>query len=394
MDDWIASVSKGWRTQPVHVPHAWHDPPLDPDRLFALTVRASLPFRAGFRFQAVTDVRFSTATGIISAPGDLLPDDSDANWEAYRRRLPDDITGPGFRITVTQPLWLDFPLWSRVRDLVRPLWESVGYPVLPVAAEINHGGGHRTGHPPLRDSGNAVLTFVLRGRLTTQVFESDAPDEPAAEKWDTSTGGVVYLPAGTRFADNHDADCVTLRLRIPADRRLASASVFDLVNNMIDSRRISDKVPYVDQDALRYDHGGLATVPGLADTGHAFRELVATSNLPRIMRILWTRRVSACGLEPAPAPRHEISLYREQLVRLREQPVRMPQADDSAMWAVNGHVFAVEGSAADHILDRLRGGEAVRVGALWGQAGPTGGITALLSKLHALRGIDLVKENG
>lgn len=389
MDDWIASVGTGWCERPVHVPRAWHDPPLDPDRLFALTVRASTPFRAGFRFQAVTDVRFATEAGTIPAPGELLPDGTDATWEAYRLRLPAGVTRGGLRVTVTQPLWLDFPLWSRVRDIIRPLWETVGYPVLPVVAEVDHGHHHRSGSQ--RDLGSTVLTFVLRGRVTTLVH--DAPDAPAAEKWDTTAGGVIHLPAGTRFAEEYDADVVTLRLRIPAHGGLAAASVFELVNNMIDTRRTIDTVPYVDQTVLRDDNGGLAVVPDLADTGESFRELLAASNLPRVTRILWTRRVSACGLEPAPAPRDEIPPHGGQLVRPRERPVRMPQTD-GAMWAVNGHVFAVAGDSADSILDRLRGGETVPVDRLWDRSGPTEGVSALLSRLHALRGIDLVEENG
>jgi hypothetical protein len=115
-------------------------------------------------------------------------------------------------------------------------------------------------------------------------------------------------------------------------------------------------------------------------------ELARGPALARELAILWAKRVSACGLEPVPAP---LGIELAPGDRVRRDPrteiVRMRRHGES-IWAVNGHAFALRGTG-ERALRRIvasleRGGG--RVDALCrGDAG----VHAVLEMLAELRAL-------
>ncbi|WP_433181805.1 hypothetical protein [Actinoallomurus sp. CA-150999] len=378
---WDTLADRHWDRTPVVLPGREDEPPVDAGRAFDVAVAAAAPFRAGTRFRALPDVRFFTAAGRIRAPGDRLPGPDDPTVDHYLKRLD----GEPSLLAVEQPLMLDAALWSQVRDLIRPLWQRVGFPVLPVVAELTIGDGLDRDDGPADASTHAVLTWVLRGRMEVRV--ESAPPAGPRETLRVEPGDVLYRPGGRRVQESHQDGCLALHLRIPMDPRLPSAAVTGLVADLLQARRADGgRVPYLPFPPPRDPDGVVTPIAPLVAAGEALSGAAGDPELNRILRVQWARRVSACGLEPVPDPGAPAALTPDHLVRLTGEVIRMPDGPGAALWAVNGHVFAVRGTSADGLLDRLR--TPVTVGEL--TAGGDG-LLPLLHRLSALRGIEVLE---
>jgi hypothetical protein len=147
-------------------------------------------------------------------------------------------------------------------------------------------------------------------------------------------------------------------------------------------------VPYLPYLAYPARRGGPAAAP-LLEASRALGAIARGPALARELAIGWAKRVSACGLEPPPAPL-EISLAPGDRVRRapRTSLVRMRWAGAS-IWAVNGHAFALRGRGERElrrILASLRG-RGARVGAL---CGGDESLRAALEVLAGLRALEVV----
>ena len=357
--------------------------PLTVEDAYRLTAEASAPFRAGTRFHVLPDVRFDTGAGRIRAPGKLLPGPDDSGPDGYRRRLGAELAGPGWLLTVEQPLFLDFASWARVRDGVDGLWRRVGFPVVPVGAELVFGAGVTRNTGLARDAQHAVLAWVLRGRLRVR-FDGTAAIQ-------AGTGELAYWPAGLRYTETFDDDCLALLLRIPGDARLPVDAVQRTVVEFAGTGLAADQeVPYLSVPPGL--GGAVPAVDPLAHAATAVRELSTDPELTRTLRVRWAARVSAAGLEPVPPPREPVRLDARHRVRGTAEVVRMRDGRSGWIWAVHGHAFAVRGEVWS-LLRRLRAGDAIRVGDLCGTTAdgrPDPGALALLTTLHRLRGIEVL----
>ncbi|MFF9094313.1 hypothetical protein ACF1AX_14470 [Streptomyces sp. NPDC014802] len=360
---------------------------LDAGRAYRVMVEAAHPFRAGTRFRALPDVRFLVEGGRIRTPGDLLPGPEDGTAEQYADRLDARLRGNGRLLAVEQPLLLDHALWAQVRDLVVPLWERIGHPVLPVVTELALGEGITDEDGLRREPVHAALVWVLSGSVTAvPAHEQDGPTTTAR------AGELLHWPAGRPHALRYGPRTLALRLLVPADTRLLTEAVKDVVAGMLHERRGHDQVPY-----LSYPPPGTEArapeVPELAETGAGLREVTGEDRLGLVLRVLWARRASAAALEPAPAPRGPVRLAPGDRVRPASPVVRMPLGEGQGwIWAVDGHAFSLRGTLGDRVLDLLRKHGACTVADLCAAVGPgrEHQVVALLEKLHALRGVDTV----
>lgn len=386
--DWGVFGSRYWNAAPVVLPGRHDETVVDADRAYDAVVAASAPFRAGTRFRALPDVRFFTAAGKIGAPGDSLPGHDDPTVDHYVKRLGDG----GVLLSVEQPLVLDFPLWSQVRDLIGPLWRKVGFPVLPVTAELTIGSDFSRGDGLTGEPTHAVLTWVLWGSMEVRLWRG-GPDAPGVDRPERTlragTGDLVYRPARYRHAEVYDERCLALHLRVPVDRRLPVAAVTGLLADLLQDRRdTGGEVPYLAFPPPPGPDGSVPEMMPLAAAGAALLGAADDPELDRVLRVRWARRVSACGLEPAPGPREPAALTGDQRVRATADIVRMPDEPGSTIWAVNGHAFTVRGASVDHVPQLLK--SPVTVGELTGESGS--GVLALLHRLYALRGIEVVGD--
>ncbi|XTZ17286.1 hypothetical protein ACQSSU_07965 [Micromonospora echinospora] len=376
-DPWSVLADRHWTVAPVVLPAP---SPLTVAEAYRLIAEASVPFRAGTRFHVLPDVHFDTAAGRIRAPGHLLPGTADADPDDYRGRLGAELAGQGWLLAVEQPLFPDFASWARVRDGVTALWRRVGFPVVPVGAELVFGDGVTRAATLARDSHHAVLAWVLRGRLRV-----DVQGGPTLR---VRAGELGYRPAGLRWTETFTDDCLALLLRVPGDARLPAGTVHQTVTELAGATAAEDAVPYL---PLPEAAGPVAVADPLARATAAVRQLSTATDLTRTLRVRWAARVSAGGLEPVPAPREPVRLTADQRVRRTAEVVRMPDGRSRWIWAANGHAFTVQG-AAGRLLRRLRPDVPVGVGALCGvdeDGRPDAGALALLTTLHRLRAVEV-----
>ncbi|WNZ09944.1 hypothetical protein [Streptomyces sp. 11x1] len=374
---WDLFAARHWERTPVVVPAPGGPLTVDADRAYTTMVEAARPFRAGTRFQALPDVRFHVEDGRIRAPGDLLPGPGDTTAERYAERLDQRMASRGRLLVVEQGLMLDPPLWAGVRSLVTPLWERVGFPVLPVVAELVLGEGIAERH----GSPHSALVWVLRGSLT-------ATPRGSGPTLDAEAGDLLHWPADRPHTLTFGPRTMALRLLVPRDPRLATAEVTGVVAGLLHARRGQERVPY-----LPYPPDGPTPpdVPELASTAELVREVTATPRLGRLLSAVWARRVSAAGLEPAPDARPPVRLSPGDRLRPASAVVRMPLDDGQTwLWAVDGHAFSLRGTLGERVLDRLRQGDTPTVRDLCAVAGPghDEAVVALLEKLYTLRGVD------
>ncbi|MFJ8649398.1 hypothetical protein ACIRNI_25160 [Streptomyces sp. NPDC093546] len=382
---WDEFAARHWEREPVVLPAPGGTGRVAVRPAYAVMAEAARPFRAGTRFRALPDVRFLVDGGRIRAPGDLLPGPGDTTAARYAARLDTRMEGRGRLLAVEQPLVLDHALWNGVRELVTPLWERVGHPVLPVVSELALGDGGTDRDGLNREPVHSTLVWVLHGTLTA------TPPGPAGGVALTAgAGDLLHWPAGRPYALRYGARTLALRLLVPGDPRLLTEAVKDVVAGMLHQRRGDDRVPYLAYPPATED--GAPDVPELAATGAALREMAGEDRLDRVLRILWARRASAAGLEPVPGPRPAVRLSPDDRVRPGSPVVRMPLEDErSWVWAVDGHAFSLRGTLGERVLDRLGRDGAPSVRELCAEAGPgrEAGVVALLEKLYALRAVDV-----
>ncbi|KUO15573.1 hypothetical protein [Streptomyces dysideae] len=403
--DWALFGQRYWARQPTRLRAR---PPVGLDEIHALTVQSCAPFRAGTRFWVMPDVRFLVGDGWLRAPGTRLPDTADRTLDDYLDRLDADVSGQGYLLTVRQPLLLDFALWSAVRAAIRGLWCTVGWPNLPVVAEVLIGDRFTQHVGATEAPTHAALTWVLRGRMDVRLWDERNGPPPAAiadpdrdldgvRTLSADAGELLYWPGDQRHVDTYRERCVALRLRIPVDRRLPFTALRDLLADLVHGRQGNDDtVPYFPfGPGSRVDEQD-GVLPHLTALGDELREIVDGEQLRRMLRVRWAALRSAAGLEPIPVPREGIPMTRQTRVRRSSEIVRMPDGPGHEVWAVNGNVFTLPKAASDRVFAALHNGEETSVAevcrAIGGGADKNDkSVLALLDKLYRLRGIDVAE---
>lgn len=340
--------------------------PVTLPRTFEVLVAACAPFRAGTRFRAVPDVRFHVDRGRLRAPGDLLPDTTDASMTGYAHRLDTRLGGEAYLLTVEQPFVLDFELWAGVRAAVEPLWHAVGWPSLPVVTELLVGDRYTDHTGPTDFASHAELTWVLHGRLRTGA-RTVGPNE------------LLYRPPGDQHTTEYGERCVVLRLRIATDAALVGPALRGVLADLVQRERGPD-VTYVDPSGDPRAE--------LADLTSTVRRIAESPDLVRTLRRRSLVRRSAAGLEPAPPPRFPMAIERGQSIRVTGEIVRMPDGPGRELWAVHGHAFPLGGEAGERLFQLLRPGAECTIDDLCAASGAppdeVGALVRILYRLHAV----------
>lgn len=408
--DWTPLLPH-WDRRPFHLPRV-APPPLSPGRAFDLVVRAAEPFRAGTRFMALPDVRFYLDGGVLRAPGDLLPGPEDrGDPQRYVRRVRERLHGAHFQLRVTQPLFLDYALWSHARALLAGLFAQVGCPALPVEAVLWVGEAAPQTLGTRLQPRHACLRLPLLGACAAQLWRArpssraDSRCAPAGERAPAATlharaGEALCWPGRWWHRDSDDGACLGLSLAIPTQGGDAMIAVKDALAESVDAALGEDeRVPMLSYPPRARGRRGVASVAPLTRVGAAMRAAVAGGDLAQALRVAWIARVSAGALEPAPAPRddHRLRPHDRVVVDPRNPLLRMREGEQW-WWAVNGQVFAMpDHPRLDALLARLRDGGAGEVAKLCargrrGRVDPD--LVQLLQRLYELRALRLLQEAG
>jgi hypothetical protein len=307
---------------------------------------------------------------------------------------------------VRQPLLLDFTLWSAVRATISGLWREVGWPNLPVVAEVLIGDRFTQHVGSTEAPTHAALTWLLHGRMDVRLWDERGGPPPAeiadpdrdldgVRTMSANAGELLYWPGDQRHVDTYRGRCVALRLRIPVDRRLPFTALRDLLADLVHGRRGNDEtVPYFPfGPGSRVDEPG-GVLPHLTALGDELREVVHGEQLRRMLRIRWAALRSAAGLEPIPEPRDGIPMNRETRLRRSGEIVRMPDGPSQEVWAVHGNVFTLPRAAGERVYAALREDGETSVAEVCraiGVGDEDRSVLALLDKLYRLRGIDVVE---
>jgi len=382
--DWNPFVRRHWERAPARL--TLTKPLLPPQATFRNVIAACAPFRFGTRFRMLPDVRFHVEDGQLTGPGTLLPGEEDPSAGDYLRRAAGRLNGQDFELSIEQPFLLDFALWDATRGLLQGLLERVGVPVLPVGCELLLGRARRPPPDLARRGHHALLLLVLHGTLRVRVWE-DAVDEV----FDLRPGELLHVPSSHSHRLESLDDCLALRLGIPVQGGASTDAVRDVLLSMLEGRLEHDeRVPY-----LPFTAAG-QRVPFLEQTAETLHALTRDPDLPRALRIVWARRVSACALEPAPAPASLEPLRDDQRVRGRLQGnlIRVKEREGPWLWALHGHAFAgLGGTCGRRLLTALEETGPHSVASLCGLAkrgAARAELRAVLNRLHQLRGLEVV----
>ncbi|MBE4749069.1 hypothetical protein G4177_12945 [Corallococcus sp. ZKHCc1 1396] len=409
--DWESFVRRHWEKAPAHL--SLDVPVVSPEQVFRSLVAVCAPFRFGTRFRALPDVRLFVETAQLGAPGPLLPGEDDAGVSDYVRRASAGLGGRPFQLFVEQPFMFDFTLWDPVRRFVRGLLERVGVPVLPIVSELLLGNFPQNPRGVAKRPNHALFTLVLHGRLRVRLWEKlwgDAPGETVdfdrhhadATTLEAGEGEWLYTPSRLWHLDEARGDCMALRLWVPVQGSRPTDAVKEVLVALLEARSAHDEaVPYLPYPWRRPRKGKRTTAPPLERTADDLEALLRSPDVHQALRIIWARRVSACGLEPAPPPDKAVPLRDTDLVRgvPSADIIRMGERPGPWIWAVNGHVFPGMGTAvAQEVLKALASDEAHAVGELRRLArrgAQREELDAVLEKLQRLRALQVVtREEG
>ncbi|MFJ9174156.1 hypothetical protein [Streptomyces sp. NPDC102360] len=298
-------------------------------------------------------LHLATTDGFLSEPGPLLPGRTDRDLDGYVARLASAplLGGDGWLLTAADPLHRDFSAWSRVRDALAGLWRYVGWPVVPVAAELAVGDRHHA-VAEAGDPGAASLTWVIDGQLTVRV----RPEHTGTEyELHAAAGDLVHWPAGSRHLDHRTGPCTTLRVSVPARTASALPLVTEAVRTLLRRHGPHPDTPVTLPHPLPARADGRLTLPTqLAYSARPLADTLADPGVERALLARWAGLRSAAGLDPAPAPRPAVPLTSRHRLLCVSEIIRVATGADDALWAANGQVWPVRGRAADRVLSRLR----------------------------------------
>lgn len=382
-DDWRHFAEHHWAREPVVVPHG---PPsgLDAEGAHRLLVAAA-------HSPGVARVRLAASDGVLREPGRLLPAPADRDTAGYAARLAasDQLAGSGWLLTVRDGLHLDFALWSRVRDAVAGLWRHVGWPALPVTAELAVGARHHSTEEFGTRPDTAALTWVLDGSLTLRV----RPEHTGTEfELHAGRGDLVHWPAGSTHLDDRTARCTTLRLAVPSRTTSALPLVGDVLGELL--RRdpaARDEEPAVDHPAPTAPDGRLVPPHPYAEPVERYATLLDGDGPESALLLRWAALRSAAGLAPAPEPRPPVALTPHHRLARTTGILHIADRDGSTVWAAHGHARRSAHPAARAVLARLRATPGTTVTALarsCGSAPDSPELLALLGELYEVRAVE------
>ncbi len=382
--EWGRFAAEHWQRSPALLPLP--AAPLSADEAFALIDAVVRPFRTGLRFFALPALRFRVGDTEIRAPGDLLPDREapdrvDATIAGYLQRLGARGGDDPAWLEIDQPLMADVAAWSAVRDFLQDLWRHTGVPVQSILAQLALG---RYQHEA--DCSATVFLLPLYGDVDVAIEEVGKPAAPCA--WTASAGDLVYVPGGWRLRECCASGALVLRLTLPQAEETLVREVRELAIAMMQPVLHPDgATPMVPVD------GTVGPQDPLDALVRALPECVRGRDFETALQVTWAARRSACALEPAPARAVHAPLQADDRIHLAlgTRIVSLPMTGGVAVWAVNGHVFAMrEGAAGESLRRRLNEtNEPVRVGDVCRSADGASdtGLVELLDRVHAAHGL-------
>lgn len=320
------------------------------------------PLRSGVRFGDLPAAQVWVAGGKVNRLGPLLPE-ADEEEAEYCARLA-DAGHQRFALRIVEP-WARSPeWWAWMRDLIRPIWQERGQPVIPTDTELVYSHGLI---PPARQADDQeAYTWLLAG--ATQ------PAWPAGGAWHTGPGEEPYV-VGAPVA-------VWQRLLLGTDSRRAVAVAAETISNELATDSEGSPTPYTPWK--RYG----AEVPALREVSARIADAIEDEGHERRLMAQWLRRSSAGGLEPVPPPRNGLETIPPEMQFRRRATVLHGQVESELLCAANGHLFAVADTALADLIVRINGCATVAVSDLT-EEWPEAVVHAVLTRLYRMHALEV-----
>lgn len=387
---WDAFVTRHWDRHPVLVRNATARPPFTEDEAFvAAAAGCAGPTPAGQpHFTVGRDQQQDVTPYLPRATGHPVRP-SDGSFDAYDKRLADQLGGRRYALLVSLLHCHAFPLWQRETAFFAPLWERVGLPGSSAITTLFH-GNYENSPVGVHKDRFATFMYVLRGRKRMRFWPGRPWTEPVTSMLDydpyreqslavdAEAGDLLYWPATFyhvgEVADDGtaggatDRPATSVNVGIPREQHRAE---FDL-QRFLDPRAAQalplppppephSPEPLLAPDDSTPEGSGARGVRDLPDAlGAALERLRAGTTAPAVQR-----REAAMSLEcwtgggflPAPPPvpvEDAPPLPAQARVRART-PVRWADCGEVRLYAAHGHVAATDlpGAQLAALLDRL-----------------------------------------
>lgn len=333
-----------------------------PGELFPQIRSICGPLRAGVRFRDLPAAQLWVEGGKVNRFGPLLPQAKE-DEEDYRTRLA-AAGHQRFALRIVEP-WARSPMWwAWMRDLMQPIWEERGQPVIPTDTELVY--SHGLAPPARRAEDQEAYTWVLDG-ATVPARTTDGPWHTAPQE----NAEIVGAPTA-----------IWQRLLIGTDSRRVVAVAAETISNDLTAESDPAPTPYTPWE--RYG----SEVPALREVSARITAAVGDKGHARRLMAQWLRRSSACGLEPVPPPRDALPALPPDLELRRRATVLHGQVDSELLCAANGHLFSVADAALADLIVRINQSATITVRGLT-QDWPEAVVCAVLTRLYRMHALEV-----
>ncbi|MDP4511777.1 JmjC domain-containing protein [Nonomuraea turcica] len=330
-------------------------------------------------------------------PGEYLPELSDRSLGGYERRMADRLRGQRYALVVHRFHSFSHPLWTRAQRFYAGLWERVGQPTHTAGSTMFHGSYE---HSPVgvHQDRFATFMFCVRGTKRMRFWDERPWSDPVHTVLDyqpylassfvaeVEPGDLLYWPSKYYHVGESagEAPATSVNVGIPRREHRPYYEIKDLFRGTVPAA----SAPLFSPDAGPGGRlaGELPTT--LADSVDAFMELLSQDRFATRATDLALRVRTAGGFWPTQQPAELRPLDDDTPVR-GCAPLLTAPGDGARGYAANGNVSSGTATAeALAVLDRLNGGEVVRVGEL--PVPQRGEVRHLLQELESFRAVTRV----
>ena len=380
-DEFAASL---WERRVVRF-RAGAVPAFTDGEVFAAALAAArVQERRSYPPEARPPVQFTRGRLQQLALGPWAPRRADRSIAGYESRMRRSLGAEKYALVVADLHAHSFSLWAREQAFLAELWRRLGLPISGAITTLFHGNYEHTPVGVHRDRFGTFLC-LLRGHKRMRFWADKPWTEPVSSKLDyrahlrtsfaveLAPGEALYWPSRYyhvgESVDAHPATSVNVG--IPVAQHHTSYYLDDLALGAVDEHDLPEQAraatrlraraasPLV-QRALAQAVLPARLPPPLTEAIAAYASLGEPAAARRHLRATWLRRVSATGLEPAPAAAPPRPL--PPTARVRRDPrfalywTRAGERGSPLLCCGNGHVVELADSPASVALLRLLAG--------------------------------------
>lgn len=426
--DWDTFATELWEERVVHL-RAGAAPRFSEAAVFAAACRAATEQAARtYAHGARPPMQLTIERTQQRAVAAAAPRDEDGSFAGYQARMRQALAGRRYALVVSELHSFSYALWAEERRLLDELWRRLGLPLSGAITTLFHGNYEHTPVGVHRDRFGTML-FALRGRKRMRFWRQRPWREDVSTLLDyqpylaeslaveLAPGEALYWPSSYYHVGESvdDEPATSVNIGLPISQHHTSYFVDDLTVGVIDEQDLPDErrretrlravagSPLV-QPRWRASAGARQLSPRLppplARALASVRALAEPSAARRHLQRTWLARLTASGLEPAPAalPRQRLprraTLRRAEGSALRWSAARGARGEPLLVCSGNGHTAeAPAGRALERLLRKLAAGEPVPLGpALAKLATPRARaqVRRLLEELVAFRALEVL----